>query len=143
MIRYAARIRGWALAALPWVAAAGTLWYAGGAAAGMAAWMALGAAVFRRLPVLYPKQRRLGLPRLFFAVSAGLAVLNALYAAADFAFAAIPRDSRLFSALIAVGNSCFSLIACEKALSLRLPRKVCLGLGVTLCAFSVYLFFYM
>lgn len=139
MILPAARVRKWMMAGLPFAALAGVLWRAGGAAA-VALWMGLGVLLLKRHARQYPKQRRLGLSRLFFACASGCAAMAALSFFARRAFA--PSGGLADQALLSFGCACFSLTACEKALSRPLPRKLAWALGSALCAFFfAFLFF--
>ncbi|MBR6186221.1 MAG: hypothetical protein IKQ41_08155 [Clostridia bacterium] len=139
MILPAARMRMWMMAALPLTALTGAFWHAGGAAAGMALWMALGVKAIKKAPPLYPKQRRLGASRLFFACAAGGAALLGL----SFLASRLPDASARFpdQALLHAGCACFSLIACEKALSRPLSRRFAWRAGGALCALLLFLLF--
>ena len=132
MILSAVRLRKWILAALPVTAALDLLFPAGGAAA-LALWFMLGAAVFRR-PPLYPKERQPGLPRLFFSCALGMALWVFQYRLAGFWLEPPEKAALPVRALLSFSAACFSLTACEKALSLALPRKYAWIAGAALCA---------
>ena len=122
MTLHAARMRRWMLWAAPIMILGGLRWHAGGAGAGLALWLALGAALRRPGAYPYPRKRRTPAPRLFW----GGALAAALLAAA---LRLLPQG-----ALTLLGAAGFSLSLGAWASALPLPRSAALAGGALFCA---------
>ena len=137
MILRSARMRRWMLWAAPLTAPASLRWHAGGAAAVLALWLAMGV-LFVPSPVPPRVRPRRVLPhRLFFSYALCVSCMAGLEKAAGAAFGLgqnAPLPSR---GLFALGGACLSLALAQKALSLPLPRHAAWSGGVLLCAFFV------
>ncbi len=133
MMRSAARMRAWLLAAAPVMVLSALRWHAGGAAAALLLWLGTGALLPCRYRYPYPRKRNMPLSRLFFGFAVTAFFTAAAAAAVD--SAAAYGDSFVTSLLKYAGAVGFSLPVGKRALSLPLPPRLSWGAGALLCAF--------
>ena len=142
MMGEAARMRRWILLAAPAMLASAPGLHAGGAAAALFLWMALGLPLRGKNPYPYPRKRRMGPHRLLLAYGWGVFSLCGVNEAARRIAAAFQPPAPLSDLALLAGAVFFGVICCERALRLRWPRKWSYLAGATLCALSLLLIVY-
>ena len=111
----------------------------GGAAAGLAVWLGLGALLAHPPRYGYPRKRKRGWHRLFLAFSVCAVLMGGMDAAVHAFLSTNGPNARLSDALSLAGAIGFSLPIGKWAFRLSLPRKVSWALGTLLCALFVLL----
>ena len=139
MMEHAARARKWMLWAAPVMALAGLFRRAGGAAAGLALWIGLGLllSIREKRILLYPKQRRMKIHRLFLGYSFCVFCLAGFGAADQWLLGRSP--SGLWAFLFLLGNVGFSLPLGVWAMQWPVSRKHAYGLC---CLFFALFWFF-
>lgn len=141
MICSAARLRARLLTAAPFMVLGGLRWHAGGAAAALLLWLAIGVLFPCREGYPYPRKRKTRLDKLFFCCSlTALLTGGAVWTIRRFSPSG--DASLLFDLLLYTGAVGFSLPIGKRALSLPLPRRLSWGLGALLCALLMILFIF-
>ena len=135
----AARIRRWMLRAGPVMALGGLRWSAGGAAAGLALWLAVGWIFLRRNAYPYPRKRTLSLARLTFSAALCACCMAGLFSLLCGA-GALEKSVGLLPIFLAwTGVLGFSLPLGVWVLRFSLPRRVSWIGTVIFCALFLWL----